>query len=359
LPGLNQRDDCVQGVDTDSAILLVSEGRDGHRGAYIDLFARIFDNAGAQAYVAPRMLRTMLRAPVLFDLMLEEAPGMFALTATMRSVMGRPSVALAFRVREAATGRTLRLRAKRLGLAALRRMPYVSVLSIVPADVQPEIAPFVRDWIDDPQCWDVDVDRPIAATPLSRTVLTHARSRAVVVALGGQNEEKGFDRFVSSWIADPTLAQRYLFVAAGRVAAASKDDAERFRAAGGLLFDTLISDADLFALYDAADVVWCCYAAQYDQASGIFGRALQFGRPVVVRENAIVERIARREGLPHLSLADGAPAQVRDLDALRAQASRSARGIGVALRHRAAGVLQRATGLPIARVIDAAMMSSA
>lgn len=359
MPGSDQRNERAHGAGTDPAILLVSEGRAGHRGAYIDLFARIFESAGARVRVAPRTLRAMLRTPVLFDLMLEEAPALFGAVAAMRSALGRPSVALAFRVREAASGHTPRLRTKRLALAALRRLPHVSVLSIVPANVQPGIAPLVRDWIDDPQCWDVDVNRTVAATPLSQTVCAHAGGRSVVVSLGGQNEEKGFDRFVRSWIADPTLAREYLFVAAGRVDAASSDDAERFRAAGGLLFDTLISDDDLFALYDAADAVWCCYAERYDQASGIFGRALQFGCPVIVRADAIVERIARREGLPHLSLADGALAQRRDLDALRVQQSTVRQDKGPALRRRAAAVLERATTLPLARAIDAAIMRPA
>jgi hypothetical protein len=77
-----------------------------------------------------------------------------------------------------------------------------------------------------------------------------------------------------------------VFIAAGKVASECVEAAKQFEAAGGILIDRFISDDEIIALYRHAALVWAVYAPTYDQASGIAGRAYQFGIPIAVRHGS-------------------------------------------------------------------------
>jgi hypothetical protein len=78
--------------------------------------------------------------------------------------------------------------------------------------------------------------------------------------------------------------------------------AEKFDQAGGVGENKFVSDSDLLSLYAASDLVWALYAEDYDQASGIFGRAAQLGIPVIVRIDSLLHGICKREGIKHIAL---------------------------------------------------------
>jgi hypothetical protein len=59
------------------------------------------------------------------------------------------------------------------------------------------------------------------------------------------------------------------------------------------LINRFISDEELIELYKVSDTIWACYAPSYDQASGIFGRAVQFSVPVIVRDGSQVSKLSR------------------------------------------------------------------
>src|ERR1700685_4165033 len=50
----------------------------------------------------------------------------------------------------------------------------------------------------------------------------------------------------------------------------------------------------------SADLVWSCYAPDYNQSSGIHGRAVQLGIPVVVRRGSYIDALGK--SLSHPSL---------------------------------------------------------
>jgi hypothetical protein len=51
--------------------------------------------------------------------------------------------------------------------------------------------------------------------------------------------------------------------------------------------------------------VWSCYAPDYDQASGIFGRAVQLGVPAIVRTSSYLAKLADHIGHPVLPVSFG------------------------------------------------------
>jgi hypothetical protein len=280
-------------------IVLLHEGDDGHRHEYLQLFQTIIADAGGGIEHHRLKLADIASKSTLFSLMLEDHTLGFCLVALLRSLLGRRSFALSLLVSSAVHRRTLRHRVKRLLLTLIKRSRHANVLSILPTGLDRRLETLVDGWIYDPQLW----DEPDAALPSpTPRVIERAAGRQVVCALGLLTLEKGFDRFCRMWLSHPGLRQRYLFVAAGRLEPGLSGLADRFVAAGGMLDNRLIGDEELRAYYGASDLVWSCYAPDYDQSSRIFGRAAQFGRRPIVREGSYLDGLATALDVPALRL---------------------------------------------------------
>lgn len=275
-------------------------GSDGHRGQYNAMLSVLF-----RARPAP-FGWMMLRAgqPVLVP-QIEHAPVLFLLTCLVRGLSGRRTVGLLLRPLPALDGRSLRLRFKRWMLKLLRRVPGTHVLTIVPFAAELRFGTIASGWIHDLQNWDFALGSAVDEAESARTakaLRAAAGDRTLCCALGGQSREKGFDRFAGLWTGSEDLRARQLFAFGGKVSPDLHDAARRFAASGGHATDRFISDPELFGYYAAADLVWCAYDPSYDQASGVLGRAMQAGVPVVVRRGSIVERICQLAAHPHVAL---------------------------------------------------------
>lgn len=275
----------------------------GHRGQYNAMLARLFKLR--RASFSPAML--LDRAPVLCP-QIETAPVRFALICLARALLGKRTVGFLMRPLPALHGRSFRLRIKRAVLKLLRRTPGVEVLTIVPFAVAPGLADIASGWIHDLQNWDMQLEADPVATPagqdLAQAIRRQANGRLVCCAMGRQDREKGFDRFAALFAASPALREAVLFAFGGKVSPDLAAAGQAFADLGGYAIDRFISDDELSGLYAAADLVWCAYAPGYDQASGVLGRALQFGVPVVARRGSVIEAICINEDHPHISLGD-------------------------------------------------------
>jgi len=266
----------------------------GHRLNYVGYFQREAALLGKASRVEPSLTRALLAPGPLVLPMLEQRTVANLLVMALRSIFGRKTLCLVFRATQAAGGDDARLAFKRVLLSAVRRMPGGGLVSIVPVPVEPAIAQMVNGWIYDPELCDIAAD-DFSRTPSAEVASygKQAAGRAIVVALGRQAGGKGFDFFSDLWTSSDDLRRRFLFIAAGTVPAELSAHAERFTAAGGVLVNRRISDEELLDFYAIADGVWCCYAPDYDQASGIFGRAVQFAKMAVVRRGSHLERFAQ------------------------------------------------------------------
>jgi len=278
--------------------------------------------------------------------MLEEYTVRFLIVAWMRALWGRRSCALMFRPGEVVRSTSPRHLIKKLMLKAVRPFPTVTIATILPFELDPAFSAIADDWIHDPQLWDLDPESGGGSTPIASELRHRAANRPIVAAIGAQNQGKGFDFFADLWACDARVREQRLFVAAGKVAEASKPAADAFEAAGGLLIDRFISDAELLDLYHEASQVWGCYAPDYDQASGIFGRSVQTGRPVLVRQDSYMERLAGLLGHPVTALPWDAPAEAAAM-LLASSTDAPPAGQVAAMRSRSVQVLGRALGLDL------------
>ena len=134
---------------------------------------------------------------------------------------------------------------------------------------------------------------------LIEEVQRKAQGKPVVVAIGRQDKDKGFDVFIESAIASKQSGNKVQYVFGGMVSKIDKDLVSSFIQAGGIAFDRRVTDEEIIQLYTVADFVWCYYSAKYDQASGILGRAVQFGIPAIVRDKSMMHKFCELESLKH------------------------------------------------------------
>lgn len=306
-------DKTVAGVDPRVRMKAYARQEDGHRSAYVE-FAR--NRLGAE-----RVGTTGISGypdPVLF-LMIEEGFWRYVGTSILRALQKRRTIGLLFRPLPCVASRALRHRVKYTALRVLRRFPLISTLTIVPLHLDQRFSQIAAGSVHDFQLWDLTPDEiatvrasagnrelgkeslPSEAAFSAADLRRAAGKRKIVVSLGLLNRSKGFDFLSEAYSSSSTLQGKVLVAAGGRVADESAAAGEALEKAGGWLADRFISDGELLQLYAAADVVWCYYEPDYDQASGILGRAMQLGLPVVVRKGSLNHRFCESLGYPHVA----------------------------------------------------------
>lgn len=282
------------------AVFCASEN--GHRRSVLSQFGQLFPCLRLSRPLA--LIRS--EKPVLF-LMIEEAFGLYVWVCLVRALIGRRTAGLLLRPLPALAAQTPRTFSKYLALRLLRRVKHVSTLAILPFAIEPGIAAIADDWIDDPQLWDLGEQewnwfrsaRSHENGPIALAIRRLAAGRRALCAIGRQDKAKGFDQFADLYADEYRLRDVMLFASGGKIAPDMAGKAAAFTEAGGYALPAELSDHQLVQFYAASDLVWCAYAAEYDQASGILGRAVQFGIPVIVRDGSLIHRQCLVEGLAH------------------------------------------------------------
>ena len=272
------------------SVFVYSCGTDGHRADYNLLLEKELRGLGVVPEFVTRRSARLLTKTVFFAMIEDDVP-MFILCALAGIFTGNVIIGLLFRAGECFRRNKLKYRIKYLVFCTLRRLRTVKVLTILPFTLEPRFAEVAIGWVNDPQLWDSKVFSEILThrtSPLAEKVHQCASGRKIIVALGGQNRAKGFDYFCEIWCKSEALRKKFLFVAAGKISNQSLACAQLYELAGGLLINRHISADELYSLYSATNVVWSVYSPEYDQASGIAGRAFQCGLPIVSRAGSFM-----------------------------------------------------------------------
>lgn len=339
---------------SDGEPILFSGSRGGHRGSFEDFVQRLWGGTVCRAGLQLRH-----RGPMFF-LMVEDSSLGYVASALLRQLLGRRTVGLLFRPGPALDGGGLRLSLKRNLLKLLRKMPRVTTLTIIPFSLRPDFAAVADGWVHDLQLWDME-DRDFAVIDALRQgkdcsdadaaafcgkIRETAAGRPVLVALGLQSRGKGFVRLAAA--ARELTAEGWQIVVAGRIDPTLAAQKAALEELGALVVDRFVSDGEILGAYAAAGAVWCCYDPAYDQASGILGRAVQFGCPVVVRAGSLSEALCQQEARPCLAV-EGAIDAPLSLSALPAGDAEGGRRAAKRFRERSLAVLSDALQLTVRR----------
>lgn len=289
-------------------IFVHSRSIEGHHAEYNLLLEKELKSLGVTVVFWSHPIAAIAARRVFFS-MIDGNWSSFILCVFLSCVTGQRVGGLFFRAGECFRP-GLKHRVKYRLFRALKLLPGVKILTIMPFSVDPRFAEIADDWSHDPQLWDRQSLVHLASdasTPLSVEVRNLAKGRALIVALGAQSRGKGFDYLCDVWRSSAALRERYLIVAAGKVTEELREEADRLRARGGVVIDRFITAQELSSLYATATLVWAAYHPDYDQASGIVGRAFQFGVPLILRHGSYMASLMRDLGHASVEIAYGDP----------------------------------------------------
>lgn len=276
----------------------------GHRREYMELLAPLFRLTPTTGKVKLRNILPLLRArSVLFGTIEDHYIG-FVIVAFLRSLVGLRTVGLFLRPQTCfKSDGSLRWNWKGRFFGALRKVKGVSVGTIIPFDFAPHYARVASFGVMDPHMWDKGNCSSCAQdTVLANNLAQQARGRRIIAFLGTVTPIKGIE-FLMALLSRPEWPEDRLFVViAGKVAPDLAGPLRLIPSLRCLVIDRVISDIELDTLYSCCDLIWACYEPGYDQASGIFGRSVQFGKSAVVRRGSQIDLIATRLGLATIRL---------------------------------------------------------
>lgn len=272
---------------------VLNEG--GHRREYRDILANKLCLKPDTGRITFSKVLTMLKAQKLLFATVPRGGIYILWIGALRAILGRKTCAIT--ISDNWWQHPRRRALNFISLIVFRlldKFNRLSVMSILPPFSRSKKVSFVTDWIHDPQLWDfADTDYLLSGrlpiSELSRAVQVCASGRPVVVFIGKASLRKGIDEFSEL---SACLAEKFLFVVAGRVDCTCHTFAKKLTQNGMLVVDRYIEDSELLSLYGVADYCWCRYAPSNQVNSGVFGRAFQFGVPAIVREGAFLDRLA-------------------------------------------------------------------
>lgn len=292
-------------------IVDVSGNNSGHRLSYFNFL--VYHLNGVRTKLSIKIF--FYRNCILFP-MIEEGLMLYLFFSIGRAIFGLKTVGFFFRPIPTIEGRSIRLKAKRLAFKFLKLIKSISTLTIVPHDVDVRLSEVSSGWIYDPQLWDLNCPEIKNKSKIKSSKILEmenmAAGRIVCVALGRQDVDKGFDEFARAYKEVPGLKDKVLFAYAGKTSHDVSESAKSLKIQGAYVYDKHISDDELFQFYLAVDYVWCVYGDNYDQASGILGRAIQFGVPVIVRSGTLMHKFCQKENYPHVVYDKDEPAKAFD-----------------------------------------------
>lgn len=267
----------------------------GHRESYVETLSGV---TGLTRLIEPRgvsTLRTLLAADSVLFATLEDDTAFFFVVAILRAVLGRRTVAIFMSPRLCFIGGFIKTTVRRYAFRLFKRLRSVTLLSILPFYLDQRFASVADDWIYDPQFWDFDkrienADWPDSA--LAQDVKRQSHGRPILLFLGGPSFFKGFPFMAEILRTAPAITDQLMIVVAGKVPEDQRRSAKLVSEAGGLVIDRYLTDDEVVSAKRCATCLWACYHPSYDSSSGLFGRAIQLRKQVIVRQGSYVDIIA-------------------------------------------------------------------
>ena len=267
---------------------IYSRSQDGHRADYISFMKNEFN---CESFKFKNILS---RKPIFF-LMIEESFIFFLLISILRLFFFRKTLGLLFRLEPCVNAENFKLKLKRFLLNHLSKIEKIKIISIIPFHINPKYREICSDWIYDFQLWDIDLVNIKSDKNLVQKISRIETMK--VAAIGYQDHFKGYDKFCN--LSKNTNAT---FLSFGRVDQSMLTKAQELSLDGGIVINRYLSNDEVMTIYQQVDFIWCCYSPKYDQASGVFGRAVQFGCTPIIRKGSILEKFCKNEHISYISI---------------------------------------------------------
>ncbi len=272
--------------------LILERFPNGHRANYARSISSILDAPFAIGFSRQTLVQAITTRHLIITTF-ESAPSIYLALLTLRAIAGRRSTVILTRSHVRSDRVSLSSVLKPVGLGLMKRLSAVQRLSITPPPVGADDG---ATYIEDIEFWDLS-EAALQAdvkTALSERAVEVAAERPIILVTGTLEQSKGLIFLAEILRAAPDLRDRYAIISAGAVPAAQRPALAQIAGLSDLWEDRYLEDEEIFSLYRVSTAVWCCYLPSYDVSSGVFGRAVQYARPTIVRAGSIIDRLQDR-----------------------------------------------------------------
>lgn len=172
---------------------------------------------------------------------------------------------------------------KRMIFFLLKKYSSTTILSIHKNHEQRKrMEPFVNDFIQDPQLWDLEFLKLKSIKPIELDGYESAKSGPVILIAGRFDEQRSKSELLQFLSKNPN----FNFIIAGIIE--SNDNQILNRYSNCFILNRFLSNEELIYLYEYCAIIYCYYTN--DRPSGFFGRALQYNKPIIVRKNKFLHQ---------------------------------------------------------------------
>lgn len=259
----------------------------GHRLSYISTFEKEFSSK------RKTLKQSIFSKDTLFFLMVEECFFTYIIVSILRSLFMLKTAGLIFRVIPTIRNGGWRMKCKYYILKFSKKSKYITNISIVPFYVDKKISKIADNWIYDPQLWDLKQEEFDYFNEANK----EKTEKGIVSLIGSQNRLKGFG-FLMENLGKFEKELKFFFL--GKLDEEMTilySKKEVFENIDGI--NRFVTDQEIIRQYALSDYIWCHYDESYDQASGIFGRAVQLGAKVIIRPNTVLESFCIKEDISY------------------------------------------------------------
>jgi len=255
----------------------------GHYNDYAQYFKKELH------YTPVRRLKSKLKLAffakeILFDGFYSKADYLlYLLLISVRSLLFKKSKVL-FIHTELLNFRGLRNSFVAITLLFLKKLPFVSTISILKGSSLEKIFNRFFDYhIYDPQLLDLAI---LNIAPMRPPGYRSDYGKPSILILGELNERKSRGELLNFLYENKNLPFKFVF--GGKVP--EKDLAFLEAHADCVVYNRYLKNAEFLFLLAKAGLVYVFYDKNINRSSGLFGRALQLQRHVLVRENSYLHR---------------------------------------------------------------------
>jgi hypothetical protein len=288
-------------VDPRASGILFLRHTGGHRQNYLSVLqnATGFETMNGQDKDAT--FGQLLNADQLLFATAEDDLRTFISVSVRRSIRNKKTVALVMGAGRCFEPGHIKYKIKLNTFRMLRKFSNIRMLSILPFYLDSRFNEVTSDWIYDPQFWDLATvieNGQVPHTNIALEMASLANGRNILLFLGSPSDIKGFSFLENILLAQPSLARNMLIAVAGRINPPFKAAQSRLLQLGVWFIDRLLDEDEVVSLKAASSILWACYEQSYNSSSGIFGRAMQLDKNVVVRSGSYLESIAGHVDYP-------------------------------------------------------------
>ena len=156
------------------------------------------------------------------------------------------------------------------------------IISIHKESIRKEYDKFITDFIYCLQYWDLRLInvRRIKPKELNKNITN-------IISIIGEFNDKKSRKELLKYLKNNSCT-RYKFLFTGKIL---EEDSEFLKDHPDcIVIDRNISNEELFYVYETSTFIWCFYSPEVNRPSGIFGRAMQLEKQIIVKKNGYLHK---------------------------------------------------------------------